>query len=126
MHGQRRDFSIGHFKDKSSGGKSSAWWQTPLTLAKPTGEPAREAELTEHKNTHKLSHLKVILHMIRYNFSYNAHMHLSNGIVLKTDLYVNLSCKRFGAEGGRKEQILSNIHSLTFSRSPTCSLTSLY
>jgi len=36
-------------------------------------------------------------------FSYNEHIHFSNGIVLKIDLYVNLSCKQFGAGGGRKE-----------------------
>lgn len=96
MHRQKESFSIGHFKDKSSGGKSSAWWQTHLTLAKPTVETARQAEVTEHENTHKLSHLKVILYMIRYHFSYNAHKHWSNGIVQKRNIYVHLTYKQMG------------------------------
>lgn len=107
MHRQRGNFSIGHFKDKSSGGKSSAWWQTHLTLAKPTGGSAREAEVTEHENTHKLSHLKVILHMIRYHFSYNAYMHLSNGIVLRGSFMSICLASSLGLGGGRKKQILS-------------------
>lgn len=109
MHRQRESFSIGHLKDKSSGGKSSAQWQTHLTLAKPTGEAAREAKVTEHENTHNLSHLKVILHIIRYHFSHSAHMHLSNGVVQKRDLYVHLTCKQLTDGGGKKERILSNI-----------------
>lgn len=109
MHRQRESFSIGHLKDKSSGGKNSAQWQTHLTLAKPTVEAARETEVTEHKNTHKLSHLKVILLTIRYHFSYTAHMHLSNGIDQKRDLYVHLTCRQLGGVGGKKEWIFSNI-----------------
>lgn len=128
MHRQRGNFSIGHFKDKSSGGKSSAWWQTHLTLAKPTGGSAREAEVTEHENTHKLSHLKVILHMIRYHFSYNAYMHLSNGIVLRGSFMSICLASSLGLGGGQKEtDSLFNIHRPIFSfLLPVCSLTSPY
>lgn len=118
MHRQRGDFSVGHLKDKSSGGKSSAWWQTPPALAKPTGASAREAEVMEHKNTRKLSHLKVTLHMIRYHLSYNAHMHLSNGIALKTSivLYVNLSCDQvWGRKRQKGADSIFNIQRSTFS-----------
>lgn len=45
--------------------------------------------------------------MTKYNFSYNAHMHLSNGIVQKRDIYVHLTCKQLGGGGGRKEMGLS-------------------
>lgn len=107
MHRESESFSAGHLKDKSSGGKSSAWWQTHLTLAKSTVEAAREVEVTERENTHELSHLKVILYMIKYHFSYNAHMHLSNGVVQKRDLYVHLTCKQLWGGGGKEEQILS-------------------
>lgn len=102
MHREREGFSIGHLKDKSCGGKSSAWWQTHPTLAKPTVEAARDVEVTEHENTHKLSHLKVILYMIKYHFSYNAHVHLSNGIVQKRDLYVHLTCTQLEVEEAKR------------------------
>lgn len=45
--------------------------------------------------------------MIMYNFSYDAHMHLSNCTVLKIDFHVNSACKQIGAGEGRMGWVLS-------------------
>lgn len=56
--------------------------------------------------THTKSQFKGILYMIRYHFLYDAHMHLSNGAVLKMDFHANSACKQIGAGEGRTGWIL--------------------